>query len=73
MTPVESLGLAGTPEALPSRRVAGRSTSAWPGPLPSSHPLLDALGAAGNLRDLYPGDRVEVWLDRETMVPSPCA
>ena len=69
VTPVESLGLAGTPETLASRRVAGHTTVGVAGTAAQFTPLIDALGAAGNLRDLYPTDRVEVWLDRETMVP----
>ncbi len=67
--PVRSFTLADDPPLLGSRRIDGRTAVGVRTTVAQMQPLLDGLRAAGDWRQLYPADRVELWLDNESLVP----
>lgn len=69
VVPVRSFTLSAPPEVIGDRVVDGRETVGVAVTAAQAAPLLDALRPAGNLRDFHPADRVELWLERETLVP----
>jgi hypothetical protein len=71
VTPVRSFTPPGAGTPLGSRRVAGRAAVGVAVPAAQAAPLLAGLApaGAGNLRALYPADRVELWLDEAALVP----
>jgi hypothetical protein len=71
VTPVRSFTPTGAGTPLGTRRVAGRAAVGMAVPAAQAAPLLAGLApaGAGNLRALYPADRVELWLDRAALVP----
>jgi hypothetical protein len=69
VVPVRSLAGGGDQTLLGGRRVAGRSAIGVRVTAAQVEPLLVGLVQTGNWRELYPSDRVELWLDRETFVP----
>jgi Putative zinc-finger len=69
VVPVRSLAGGGDQTLLGSRRVAGRSAIGVQVTAAQVEPLLAGLVQTGNWRELYPSDRVELWLDRESFVP----
>jgi Putative zinc-finger len=71
VTPVRSFTPTGAGAPLGTRRVAGRAAVGVAVPAAQVAPLLAGLApaGAGNLRALYPADRVELWLDQAALVP----
>jgi Putative zinc-finger len=69
IVPVRSLAGGGDQTLLGSRRLAGRSAIGVQVTVAQVEPLLAGLVQTGNWRELYPSDRVELWLDRESFVP----
>jgi hypothetical protein len=71
VTPVASFTPAGAAAPLGTRRVAGRAATGVATTVAQVAPLLAGLApaGAGNLRDLHPSDRVELWLDEAALVP----
>ena len=71
VTPVRSFTPTGAGAPLGTRRVAGRAAVGVAVTAAQVAPLLAGLApaGAGNLRALYPADRVELWLDRAALVP----
>ena len=67
--PARSFVLAAPPAPLPARRVDGRDTVGVAVTVAQVQPLLDGLRQRGVWRDLYPADRVELWLDADALVP----
>ena len=49
--------------------VAGRSAIGLRTTVAEVTPILSGLRSVGNWRDLYPGDAVELWLDKDHLVP----
>jgi hypothetical protein len=49
--------------------VAGRSAIGLRTTVAEVTPILAGLRSVGNWRDLYPGDAVELWLDKDHLVP----
>ncbi|TML90180.1 MAG: zf-HC2 domain-containing protein [Actinobacteria bacterium] len=49
--------------------VAGRSAIGLRTTVAEVTPILSGLRSVGNWRELYPGDDVEVWLDKDHLVP----
>jgi hypothetical protein len=69
VVPVRSLAGGGDQTLLGTRRIGGRSAIGVRVTVAQVEPLLSGLVQTGNWRDLYPSDRVELWLDRESFVP----
>jgi putative zinc finger protein len=69
VVPVRSLAGGGDQTLLGGRRVAGRSAIGVQVTAAQVEPLLAGLVQTGNWRELYPSDRVELWLDRESFAP----
>jgi hypothetical protein len=71
VTPVRSFTPTGAGTPLGTRRVAGRAAVGVAVPAAQAAPLLAGLApaGAGDLRALYPADRVELWLDEAALVP----
>jgi hypothetical protein len=71
VTPVRSFTPTGAGTPLGTRRVAGRAAVGVAVPAAQAAPLLAGLAPAssGNLRAVYPADRVELWLDGTALVP----
>ena len=71
VTPVGSFTPAGAGAPLGTRRVAGRAATGVATTVAQVAPLLTGLApaGAGNLRELHPSDRVELWLDEAALVP----
>jgi Putative zinc-finger len=71
ITPVRSFTPAATGVPLGARRVAGRAADGVATTAAQVAPLLSGIGPPGaaNLRSLHPSDRVELWLDRDALVP----
>lgn len=67
--PVRSFTLAANPPLLGSRRIDGRTAVGLRTTVAQVQPLLDGLRQAGNWRELYPADPVELWLDDAALVP----
>jgi Putative zinc-finger len=69
VVPVRSLAGGGEQVILGSRAIAGRSAVGVQVTAAHVEPLLSGLVQTGNWREVYPSDRVELWLDRESFVP----
>jgi Putative zinc-finger len=69
VVPVRSLAGGGDQTLLGRRRIAGRSAIGVNVTAAQVEPLLSGLLQTGNWREIYPSDRVELWLDRESFVP----
>jgi hypothetical protein len=69
VVPVRSLAGGGNQTLLGRRQVHGRSAIGVRVTVAQVEPLLSGLVQTGNWRELYPSDRVELWLDRESFVP----
>ena len=69
VVPVASFSVPGSRTELPVRTIAGRSALGITVTVAQLRPVLSALQAAGNWRELYDADRAEVWLDQASMVP----
>lgn len=67
--PVRSFTDAAAPEPLGTRTVDGRAAVGAATTAAQIGPLLDGLRVAGNWREVYPGDRVELWLDEASLAP----
>jgi len=69
LVPVRSFARADEPAGLGTAVIAGRRADGVVTTAAQAAPLLDGFKPAGNLRTFYPTDRVELWLDREALVP----
>src|SRR4029453_14338548 len=69
VVPVRSLAGGGDQTLLGSRRVAGGSAIGVQVTAAQVEPLLAGLVQTGNWRELYPSDRVGLWLDPGSFVP----
>jgi hypothetical protein len=69
VNPVESFTLASDPESLGRRSIAGHDAVGVSVTAAQLGPLLDGLSPANDLRAVHPSDPVELWLDREHLVP----
>jgi hypothetical protein len=69
VVPVGSFNVPVPTESLPTRSMAGRTAIGVSVTVAQLAPLLGGLEQAGNWRELYPADPVEVWLDRASLVP----
>jgi hypothetical protein len=69
VTPVRSFTPAAAPAPLGTRRVGGRAAVGVATTAAQVAPLLAGLAPAGNLRAVHPADPVELWLDRDALVP----
>ena len=69
VTPVRSFTPAVPPAGLGTRRIDGRAALGVATTAAQVAPLLAGLAPAGNLRAVHPADRVELWLDRQRLVP----
>jgi len=69
VAPVDSFALAGQPPSLGERTVAGRRAVGVSASAAQIASFLDGLSPADDLRAVYPTDTVEMWLDRDTLVP----
>jgi hypothetical protein len=69
VVPVRSLAGGGDQTLLGRRRIAGRSVIGVQVTAAQIEPLLSGLVQTGNWREVYPSDRVELWLDRASFVP----
>jgi hypothetical protein len=66
---VDSFTLAAAPPVLGERRIAGRDAVGVRVPAAQVSHFLAALSPGGDLRSVHPGDPVDVWLDRDDLVP----
>lgn len=69
VNPVESFTLASDPESLGHRTIARHDAVGVAVTAAQLGPLLDGLSPANDLRAVHPSDPVELWLDREHLVP----
>lgn len=69
VSPVDSFTLAGTPAALGDRRIAGHQAVGVRVPASQITAFLAGMSPADDLRAVHPTDQVDVWLDRESLVP----
>lgn len=69
VVPVRSFAVTGSAPALADRHVDGRAAMGVRTTAAQVEPLLSGLRRAGNWRDLYPSDRVDLWLDKASLVP----
>jgi hypothetical protein len=69
ITPVQSFLLSGMPVTLADRQIDGRDTLGVQVTAAQVEPLLSGLRPAGNLRQVHPGDLVELRLDEQTLLP----
>jgi len=69
VVPVRSFAVTGSAPALADRRVGGRAAIGVRTTAAQIDPLLAGLRRAGNWRDFYPSDRVDLWLDKTSLVP----
>jgi hypothetical protein len=69
VVPVRSFTPAVEPTSLGTRIRDGRDEVGVEVSVAQAEPLLDALLAAGNWRELHRSDRVELWLDADHLVP----
>ena len=66
---VDSFTLAAAPPVLGERRIAGRDAVGVRVPAAQVAHFLAALSPGGDLRAVHPSDPVDVWLDRDDLVP----
>lgn len=69
VTAVDSFALAAPLPQLGDRSIAGHSAIGVRVTAAQVAPYLDALSPADDLRAVYPTDRVDVWFDRDHLVP----
>ncbi len=69
VVPTASFTGSGMLRPLGEQVVAGRDAVGVEVTAAQLDPLLSGLRRAGNWRELHPSDRVELWLDREALVP----
>lgn len=69
VVPVDVFRNSPNPPALPARVIAGREAIGVELTAGQTRPLLDALFGLGNWREIHDTDLVQVWLDREHLVP----
>ncbi len=69
VVPTSSFTGSGMLRPLGEQVVAGRDAVGVEVTAAQLEPLLSGLRRAGNWREIHPGDRVELWLDREALVP----
>ncbi|HUH07769.1 MAG TPA: zf-HC2 domain-containing protein [Egibacteraceae bacterium] len=69
VVPVRSFSDAGPPEPLGRRSVGERAAVGVAVTAAQADPLLQGLRQAGAWREIHPGDRVELWLDEQALVP----
>ncbi len=69
VVPTASFTGSGMLRPLGEQVVAGREAVGVEVTAAQLDPLLSGLRRAGNWREVHPGDRVELWLDREALVP----
>lgn len=69
IVPVASFSRAGEPELLGFKEIDGRRAVGVVVTAAQVAPLLEGLISAGNWREVYPTDRVELWLDQDALVP----
>ena len=69
IVPVASFSRAGEPRLLGFKEVDGRRAVGVEVTAAQVGPLLEGLTSAGNWREVYPTDRVELWLDQDALVP----
>jgi hypothetical protein len=67
--PVDSFTLAAAPPVLGERRIAGRDAVGVRVPAAQVAHFLAALSPGDDLRTVHPSDPVDVWLDRDDLVP----
>ena len=69
VVPVDAFALAATPTGLGRQTVAGHPAVGVSVTAAQVAAYLEGLSAAVPLRAVHPGDRVEVWLDEDRLVP----
>ncbi|HEY8546784.1 MAG TPA: zf-HC2 domain-containing protein, partial [Acidimicrobiales bacterium] len=69
VAPVESFALAGDPPSIGEREIAGREAVGVRATAAQVARFLEQLSPAGDLRAVHPTDPVELWLDRDDLVP----
>ncbi|HSS09699.1 MAG TPA: zf-HC2 domain-containing protein, partial [Acidimicrobiales bacterium] len=69
VVPVASFDIPTAPSTLPSRQVSGRPAIGVETTVAQLAPRLSGLQQAGNWRELFPADPVELWLDQSNLVP----
>ena len=69
VSPVESFSLAGTPTSLGERTISGRHAIGVRVTAAQVARFVEQLSPAGDLRAVYPTDPVDMWLDRDDLVP----
>jgi hypothetical protein len=69
VVPLETLATSDGFSVLGRRRIAGRPADLVTLPLRRAVPLVTALQPGGAWRSFYPQDRVEIWVDSETLFP----
>jgi hypothetical protein len=69
VVPVDAFALAATPAGLGQRTVAGHPAVGVAVTAAQVSGYLEGLSAAVPLRAVHPGDRVELWLDDDRLVP----
>lgn len=69
VAPVESFALAPAPPSLGERTIAGRRAIGVRVTAAQVARFLEQLSPAGDLRAVHPTDTVEMWLDRDDLVP----
>jgi len=69
VVPVDVFRNSDEPPALPIRVIAGREVIGVELTAGQTRPLLDALFGLGNWRDIHDTDVVDLWLDREYLIP----
>ena len=67
--PVDGFRDAAAPAALGQREVDGRSATGVTVTAAQIQGVLAPLRTAGNLREIHPSDRVDLWLDTDTLTP----
>lgn len=69
VAPVETFTLGSAPPSLGERTIAGRDAVGVTVSAAQVARFVEQLSPAGDLRAVYPTDPVEMWLDREDLVP----
>ena len=69
VAPVQSFSRATAPPSLGERTIAGREAMGVTVTAAQVARFVEQLSPAGDLRAVYPTDRVEMWLDRDDLVP----
>lgn len=69
VVPVTSFAGGGHSVSLGEQTVSGRNALGVEVTVAQADPVLDGILASGNWRELHPTDRVQLWLDRRSLVP----